>query len=171
MKQERDRVRIYPATAEDIPVIQRQCYELMTYVKQWSKTLKPEWVKSASGLAYFEECITDPRATLLKASLLKDTDDDEIAGFAAGFYRIDSKPYREERRFADLDFFYVDPAFRRHGVGKALVQGFTDWCKSNQVDVIRVETTYGNKEAKAFYQKMGFSPYEVVMEKYLSTER
>lgn len=166
MKKERDRVRIYPATAADIPVIQSQCYELIVYVKQWSKTLKPEWVQSASGIAYFQECITDPQATLLKATV-----DEEIAGFAAGFYKVDSKPYREERRFADLDFFYVDPAFRRHGVGKALVQGFSDWCKSNQVEVLRVETTYGNTEAQAFYQKMGFSPYELLMEKYLSTKK
>jgi GNAT superfamily N-acetyltransferase len=151
---------IQTATEKDIPDIQRLCFALMQHVKQWSTTLDENWIQTKDGEEYIRSCIQDKKNTVLKAIA-----GNQIAGFAIG--STTEKPYRLERTFADLDFFYVDPNFRGQHVGSALLRRFTQWCKEKNAHVIRVETTYSNVDGQSFYYKKGFNNYELVLEKKL----
>lgn len=153
-------ISVEKASIDDIDSLQRQCRALLEHVAQWSTTLDLDWIDSEEAGSYLASCIEDEGSTILKADIGGD-----MAGFAIG--STSTKPYRLERSFADLDFFYVNPDFRRQGVGEALLKGFTDWCLIQGVKVIRVETTYHNQEGQDFYHKRGFQNYELVLEKKL----
>jgi ribosomal protein S18 acetylase RimI-like enzyme len=153
-------IQVAPATEQDVEEIQRLCFGLLQHVKQWSPMLDENWLYSEAGKDYLTTTMNGESSVILKA-----TAGDEIAGFVIG--STTEKPYRLERKFADIDFFYVDPKFRRHHIGSQLMQGFTAWSQAKGAHVMRVETTYSNVDGQAFYRNKGFSPYELVMERKL----
>jgi ribosomal protein S18 acetylase RimI-like enzyme len=157
-RERRTEVHVQKATVEDVKAIQQLCFGLMQHVKQWSRTLDENWILSVDGEAYLKSCVTQAGSTVLKATV-----DDTIAGFVIG--SAVQKPYRLERKFAEIDFFFVAPQSRGQGVGTELMKGFEKWCKSQDVQVIRVETAYSNVDAQAFYRRRKFHNYEVVLER------
>jgi GNAT superfamily N-acetyltransferase len=146
------------AKEEDIKDIQEMCHTLMTHVKQWSPTLDENWILGEEGEEYIRSSITGEDGTVLKAVV-----DNKPAGFVLGSTR--EKPYRLERKFAEIDFFYVNSDYRRHGVGTSLMDGLSSWCKEKDVKVLLVETTYNNVDGQAFYRTKGFHNQELVLEK------
>lgn len=51
---------------------------------------------------------------------------------------------------------WVAPAARRHGVGRALVQGVADWGAGWGARNVILWVVAGNEEARAFYERIGF---------------
>jgi ribosomal protein S18 acetylase RimI-like enzyme len=51
---------------------------------------------------------------------------------------------------------WVDPAFRRAGVGKALIDAIVNWAWSRGVLELKLMVTSANPGAIAFYERMGF---------------
>lgn len=58
--------------------------------------------------------------------------------------------------FAYIDEIIVDAAFRRSGVGRALMQRAIEWAKSKALPGIMLETQDINVAACRFYQRCGF---------------
>jgi len=52
--------------------------------------------------------------------------------------------------------FYVDPAMRRKGVGRALATRLLDEAKAMRVERIDLEVTPTNAAAAAFWKSLGF---------------
>jgi ribosomal protein S18 acetylase RimI-like enzyme len=50
---------------------------------------------------------------------------------------------------------WVDPSFRRVGVGKALIEAVLEWNKSRDVHEVKLMVTSINQGAIAFYGRMG----------------
>ena len=57
---------------------------------------------------------------------------------------------------AALTAMWVDPRFRRHGVGRQLVQTVVDWAKAGGYDRIFLWVTDGNANAERLYARNGF---------------
>ncbi len=53
----------------------------------------------------------------------------------------------------------VDNRFRKAGIGKALVAGVEDFCRSEGYDAFRLDTREDNETSRIFYKRLGF--YEV----------
>lgn len=51
---------------------------------------------------------------------------------------------------------WVDPGFRRAGVGKALIEAVVDWARSRAVLELKLMVTSVNQGAIAFYEHLGF---------------
>ena len=62
----------------------------------------------------------------------------------------------EDPRRAQIVSMWVDPGFRRAGVGKALIDAVTDWATSRGVRELKLMVTSVNRGAIAFYQRLGF---------------
>jgi GNAT superfamily N-acetyltransferase len=58
--------------------------------------------------------------------------------------------------YAWIDDFAVNPLFRGHGVGRALMQKAVDWTKEKNLPGIMLETQDVNVPACRFYQNFGF---------------
>jgi streptothricin acetyltransferase len=89
-------------------------------------------------------CISNPDAVIYLAYL-----DGQLAG-QIGI----SKHWNA---YAWIDDIVVDVEFRRHGVGRALMQKAVDWAKAGQLPGIMLETQDINVTACRFYEKFGFT--------------
>ena len=62
-------------------------------------------------------------------------------------------------RICRVDYLLVSPKFRRKGVGRALFNGFVEWCKHN--DIERAYTWPAGATPKRIYEEGGYSVAEV----------
>jgi streptothricin acetyltransferase len=58
--------------------------------------------------------------------------------------------------YAYVNAFAVNQEYRRHGVGKALLQEAVEWARKNQFPGVMLETQNNNMAACALYKKCGF---------------
>ncbi|HSQ40246.1 MAG TPA: GNAT family N-acetyltransferase [Anaerolineales bacterium] len=58
--------------------------------------------------------------------------------------------------FACIDDLAVEPRFRRHGVGRALIQRAVEWARANGFPGVVLETQNINVSACRLYQSCGF---------------
>ncbi len=76
-----------------------------------------------------------------------------VVGVALAVYT----PSAELGRVLTVNDFFVDPAWRRKGVGRALVARLLVEAKAMHVDRIDLEVLPANADAAAFWRKVGFS--------------
>jgi GNAT superfamily N-acetyltransferase len=67
-------------------------------------------------------------------------------------------PSAELGRVITVNDFFVRPAYRRRGVGRALAKRLIQECRSLKVDEIGLEVLSPNKTAALFWKSVGFSP-------------
>lgn len=71
---------------------------------------------------------------------------------------------QENRKRAQVVSMWVDPAFRRAGVGKALIDAVVEWNRSRGVREVLLMVTSVNEGAIAFYERLGFAKTGVTTE-------
>lgn len=90
---------------------------------------------------------------------------DALCGFAMVQY-VDrpESPYMCARKFYHIEEFGVDAAFRRQGIGTALI----DFCRSEAVRKgfgrLELDVWAFNEAARKFYEAIGFQTYRCFME-------
>ncbi len=99
--------------------------------------LKPAW-----GAARIRWHVRDPDSIVLKASLRA-----ALAGFAIMRYGDD---------VAHLNLLAVDPAHRRRGIARALVQWLEETALTAGTFIIGLELRAGNETARTFYRALGY---------------
>ena len=79
---------------------------------------------------------------------------------------VGSHPAEDNSQCAWIISMWVDPSFRRAGVGEALINAALEWNKSHDMHEVKLMVTSVNQRAIAFYERMGFrmtgvtGPYE-----------
>jgi GNAT superfamily N-acetyltransferase len=102
----------------------------------------------------------DPRATLVVAE-----EDGHLIGYVLATIECDP-PIYVSNEFAIVREWWVEPAFRGRGVGKALIDhAAADLAKSG-LNQLRVRTAAADEATRAILQRSGFRPgtNEMVME-------
>ena len=56
----------------------------------------------------------------------------------------------------EIDSLYVVTDWRKHGVGKTLMEKTMEWFESKSIAAITVDVIEGNNAAKTFYEQFGF---------------
>lgn len=77
----------------------------------------------------------------------------EVDGVVAG---TASGGAGESTGAAALTAMWVDPRFRRRGVGGLLVNTVVGWARSNHYDRLLLWVSEGNENAERLYQRNGF---------------
>ena len=98
-----------------------------------------------------------------RRALLEDLDDRELlwiradgtrAGFA--FTRLVTD-WPDAARIAEITEFYVTPAFRRAGIGRAAVREISRRCRAGGAARLEVDVLAGNPGALAFWRACGLA--------------
>lgn len=66
-----------------------------------------------------------------------------------------------------FDELYVSEAAQGKGVGQKLVDAMLDWMKLQGIHRIKLQAYAWNNPALALYEKNGFRPYAISLEKYI----
>ena len=77
-------------------------------------------------------------------------------GFAMVSIRTDYVEGATSSPTGYLEAIYVEPEFRKTGVGKKLVEMGEDWCKEKGCKQMGSDTWLNHEKARAFHRKLGF---------------
>jgi GNAT superfamily N-acetyltransferase len=70
--------------------------------------------------------------------------------------------------YAELTELYVEPAFRRRGVGRALIQRAEQLARARGAADLLIMTGTGNVAAQALYRAAGYDTYAVALNRKVS---
>jgi ribosomal protein S18 acetylase RimI-like enzyme len=80
----------------------------------------------------------------------------EIIGYVRG--EVTCRSDYAPRTVGQVSLIYVVKQFRRKGVGKRLMKELCRFFNSNKAENLTVRYVIGNREAEAFWRKLGFEP-------------
>ena len=112
------------------------------------------------GERYFAGLVGGDGSVCLLAGLAEKT-----VGYLAG--RVEERTTLRPVRVAELESMYVREGHRELGVGARLVEGFLEWAGSRGAERASVAAYAANERAIRFYQRSGFRPRSVTLERGL----
>ena len=147
------------AEERDLPAVnrlRRQVNDL--HVSGRPETFKPGFTPELENHIF--TIFQDPDQDILLA---------ETEGVVCGFAVLHEicrpeTPFMFQRHYLDVDEFCVDEAFRRGGVGRALIDRAKTIAKERGFDRLELNMWEFNKGALAFYEAAGFETYRRYME-------
>lgn len=156
-------IKIRQAAASDLQAIRELNFKLFqNELEKYDRTLDANWTMSERGEDYFKEKINSDESCAFVAE-----DDGKIVGYLAGGF-TQTEPFRVDRGpLAELENMLVEEAYRGQKVGGGLMEQFLLWCKENNVSRVRVVASPGNLGAVGFYERHGFVPLDLTLEKIL----
>ncbi len=94
---------------------------------------------------------------------------DEIHGFAS--FRIESGSFERAITRGIIDNVYVVPERRNEGIGSALLETVETRLAERAVDRIALEVLAANEAGRRFYQRHGYEPHRLEVEKAVESSR
>lgn len=88
--------------------------------------------------------------------ILVTEENNQIIGLAAFSVR---NVVRYPKPIAELDEMYVDPSFRKHGVGRKLMEAVEYKARKLNCYRVYIESQYKHKEGHKFYEALGYKNY------------
>ena len=70
-------------------------------------------------------------------------------------------PSRAEVSWLYVGNLFVGPDHRKRGIGRALIEGMLDWCRSTDVRTVRINADPATHE---FYRRLGFTRPGTILE-------
>ncbi len=67
-------------------------------------------------------------------------------------------------KLGEIESLYVEPDYRKQGIGKRFMKMALDWMDENKVDRRQLGVAYGNEETFRFYEKFGFYPKVTILD-------
>ena len=95
--------------------------------------------------------------------MLCGTIDEAVIGYAV----VHLEPLPDGGRIGILEDIFVEPEAREVGVGEALVNHVTDWCRDEGCIGIDSFALPGNRSTKNFFETFGFTARMIVVHKWL----
>lgn len=151
---------VRPAVDRDLPDIVR----LARTLNRHHAGLRPDILKPDAATSTMRQMTQalDKEDVLLVAD---DGDGDRVVGHAWGrMRRVEDDEANVGHARLDLFHLYVEPAMRRLGVGKALMDEIERLAGDHGAAHVELEVWKGN-EAEAFYAAIGYAPGRLAMAK------
>ena len=113
---------------------------------------------------YTQELLDDPAVKLM----VSETPTGQITGFVHVVVQ-DTRPLPllTPHRYAVVDTLVVGQAYRRQGMGQALMLAAEDWARSLNANRIQLNVFAFNRSAQALYEDLGYEITRYTMEKPL----
>jgi len=81
--------------------------------------------------------------------------------------RRDENPFKDAHSYIVVDNISVEPAYRSQGVGEALMERVYALAREQGINRVTLSVWAFNERAIAFYERLGFSPFQINMDKML----
>ena len=94
--------------------------------------------------------------------------DDRVVGFV--MFRIESGAYEQDVSRGFIDNVFVRPQRRGEGIGSDLLAAAEDVLSERGADVAALSVLAENEGAQRLYERRGYSPHRVTMERPLESD-
>ncbi|MDR0448932.1 MAG: GNAT family N-acetyltransferase [Rickettsiales bacterium] len=149
-------IKIEKGAIKDLPDIQTLNNKLFGLeIANFDPDLIPNWPLSAEGKAYFKDMIENKFVLVAR-------DGGHIIGYFAGTIGLDMPITKGP--LAEMDNTFIEEDYRGGGIGRKFFDVFLAECKKRGVYAIRVNASFANKTAIAFYEKLGFKPKNLTLD-------
>jgi ribosomal protein S18 acetylase RimI-like enzyme len=153
-------VKIRRAVVGDEPALAA----LNQFVHEMHQVRRPDYYKTTRPdhvAAWIRERLETPPAALWIA---------EEEGIAVGyvvafFYDRPDNPFRQARRWCEIDQIAVDPGWRRRGVGRSLMHAALDEAHARGFLEVELSSWAFNTEAHAMFRSLGFEVRTLTFER------
>lgn len=148
---------IRTATIDDLKPLARLYKEHMVF----HNNIDPQYFKIPSDeecLAQIEEMLTE---SIYKIIVYEDD------GIICGYTNYMLLNAGASERFGIMGDIFVAEQYRRQGVGTSLMNEFLKDTKKGFCKTVEIDVHVNNTSAQKFYEKMGFVPRAIQMEKRL----
>ncbi|MXV62285.1 GNAT family N-acetyltransferase [Natronorubrum sp. JWXQ-INN-674] len=136
------------------------------------------WVRLARDQREYESFVraADNRETMRETLAAHQVNDgllvarlgDSIVGFAS--FTIERGSLELDATRGLLSNLYVDPAYRDHGLGTALLEAAEETLTERGAAVMVLEVMAANEAARRFYERQGYDTYRVGMKRSLEND-
>jgi ribosomal protein S18 acetylase RimI-like enzyme len=103
-----------------------------------------------------KKSLTDKSKAELRVTLAKDNNNGALIG-----YCVSSISAGEQ---GEVESIYVEPDYRKLGIGDALMQRALSWMDDKQIKRKRIGVGSGNEEVFGFYSRYGFYPRATILQ-------
>jgi GNAT superfamily N-acetyltransferase len=143
-------MRLRSASIEDLDILihhRREMFREMGYTDQ---ALLDD--VTASAEAYFRTALANDAYL----GWLAQTDDCEVVG-GGGLLIADwpGFPGEKQSRRAWILNMHTEPAYRRQGIARRLVETMVEWCRAERFTAVAL---HASKEGRPLYESFGFQP-------------
>ena len=137
--------------SEDVDAVAQLWEALVAYHRELDASLPPAAPQGARRYARrLSDRLEDPMSRVLVAEV-----DGKVVGYVLGVV-VDLAPEMFSQEASGfLADIYVDADYRRAGVGKALVEGLTDWFHEKGLHYFEWHVAARNEESLAFWRSLG----------------
>ena len=145
--------KVRKATLKDLPILLEFEQGVIEAERPMDPTLKDE------KISYYDlsEVMNNDDPELLVIEL-----NHEVV--ASGYAKIkEDRPYLKHDKQGYLGFMFVPENHRGNGYNKLIVNALLSWCKSKNVNEIRLDVYDDNPSALRAYQKAGFKNHLINM--------
>ena len=150
-----ENIIIRQATIDDLEKIQNLNYELFKLeTENYDTTLIVDWPLSNDGKKYFEDLINNEYVIIALNNA-------NVIGYLAG--TINEKVSYEMIQYGEINNMLVDNNYRGTGIGKKLINQFKEYCKSKDINNLKVVASAKNSNAIEFYRKQGFEDFDITL--------
>lgn len=157
-----EKIILRRANAADLATIKNFSQSLIEFDSDFDNSMDINWSMSQDGDEFFTSRINGPDGVVFLA-----INDAKIIGCLVGGIAIPHS-YRKIKRLAEVEEIFVLPKYRSAKIGLQLMQVFELWCRENKIERIKVEVSAANALGIKFYNKNGFVPYNMILEKELN---
>jgi len=157
---------IEPPTTGDADAMADQWVDLATGQRRLGSHLRADDNRERIHETMLQHVVT---ATALVAR--RSTDDADGSGLA-GFVTFgrESEAYQQDVVRGLVHNLYVRPADRGEGLGGALLAAAESTLTDRGVEVVGLEAMAANDDARRFYERHGYEPHRVELEKPLESD-
>lgn len=140
---------IRDATIADLPELLQFEQELIKAERPFDPTIKNDPV------SYYDiqDYINDVDVKVVVAEHQKKL---VSSGYAL---KKEARPYLDHSHYGYLGFMYTIPSYRGNGINKLIVEVLVDWCKSQNLQEVRLTVYDDNSPAVRAYEKVGFKKH------------
>jgi len=156
-------IKIRKAEPADLQAVRE--LNLKLFKKEFSEfdsTMNCDWTMSKEGEEYFTDKINSAGSCAFVAA-----DDGKVVGYLAGGLSGNESFRLDSGQHAELENMFIEQSYRSQKIGTGLMNAFIDWCKEKNVRRVRVVASPGNVGSIRFYERHGFVPLDLTLEKTL----
>jgi len=147
-------IKVRDARISDGPALYTRWQALRSYNASVDRRIIPSPVSEAEFVTGLELILSRNTSATFVAE-----DEGAIVGFVSGGIEANQADRLPEQHVT-IGYLYVDPAYRRLGLGKQLFHAVASWASARD-DVSHFEMTVlaADSAAEAFWRALGFSPF------------
>lgn len=146
----------YDVTGEEGLVLISPLWEKLTEHQGKLSPYFRDYFTQRSFIERRAEILEKSKFGSLRVDLAKDSDNGQIVGYLVSTITKDKQGH--------IESIYIEPQYRRTGIGKNLMRRAFDWMHESRVTKKTIFVVVGNEQVFSFYSQCRFYPKAIVLE-------